>query len=1127
MPKRQAKKNFKFDLKKLGQDFTKKRPRGKKKNKRKKRVDNRGNYPYHLFVKADDPQAESKIQSELAQRGGLDVRLIDQMIDGTESREEAILRRVNENEKLSKIDQIRYENIKNKEKELIDSDINNVQKAKHMSNPKTKEGRFMKIMLWVEHLLKKYKDNIFDKDLIKNILVKLAHLNQKINDEKFIVDQLFLPDNLKEKYNDILIQLIKIISKIDLVDTQLNELNKSLVPLNQQGFVKLDPFQVRVIELIRENKKNILVNAPTSSGKTILATYLFTKEGRFIVSVPTNALAWQVAATISEIIGVTVPVITDTYQSRLNEHDLVKKIIDTKCVVGTPKELVDILVCPEFSKIHFDYLLLDEIHMLGYDCGREMEHLIKYFSNEKSEEKSTKILALSATIGNTRYLANWIQKCSGTEVEVVTHDKRFITVRRHRWVHHILSMVSEEDFKSSEVLNKNIIPTSDEVYELYKILKEKYPKEKKISPKSFLNKDKVITSEKVLPFFNHLLKFMISKVKGEDKIMKDLIKTFDGEFESINPLSMVSIDEFRSGEVLNKTIVPTPSDAYQLYTDLKEIYPEEDSIKHENFFDENKRLSLDDSLEFFNHHLQFMIEKVRENDQDMIDLINSYDLEKFDSSEFNLTNLIFKLKEEKRNPSLIFDKNSSRVCKHALNIYNELLKKENEKYPKLYAERMKHNKKYKAQKKKEDREKVEELGEKQKLKLAQVTSEKSEEKIDELDLYAPHPDFVLTSRVLFDKGIMLDWEFQCNPNREKYFARDGERIHWMISLLYRGIGIYCKGLPDPYLRIVQKYANLGKLAIVLSDQELVFGVSMPFRTVVILNDDTLNSMETHQMFGRAGRRGLDKEGNVIWVGFSSERIEELSISPIPDVTGSEDNINYGLVIAEKLSGSSKWSQLSKNMLYDEEGEESSEFFESVNFNIDNVWDFVHNIDNKYLLHLMWQFRHTDFCIMLPQVLNILEAGFQTAQATDQGEQISIAHFLLHFMCIYETDDTTKKLELHPFLLKNERYMALYNILKDEDNGYAFDISDNIDNQLYLCIRENRCIECSFDEKHKLRNRLFEFISQLKFIQHYYYYMGKTAEEEVKNKYVNITKLLGKLFTRMKWIYFTSSYLAVK
>ena len=49
----------------------------------------------------------------------------------------------------------------------------------------------------------------------------------------------------------------------------------------------------------------------------------------------------------------------------------------------------------------------------------------------------------------------------------------------------------------------------------------------------------------------------------------------------------------------------------------------------------------------------------------------------------------------------------------------------------------------------------------------------------------------------------------------------------------------------------------GELAIIFSDESLVFGVSMPIRTTVITKDN-INSMMYHQMAGRAGRRGLDK-----------------------------------------------------------------------------------------------------------------------------------------------------------------------------------------------------------------------------------------------------------------------------
>jgi replicative superfamily II helicase len=59
-------------------------------------------------------------------------------------------------------------------------------------------------------------------------------------------------------------------------------------------------------------------------------------------------------------------------------------------------------------------------------------------------------------------------------------------------------------------------------------------------------------------------------------------------------------------------------------------------------------------------------------------------------------------------------------------------------------------------------------------------------------------------------------------------------------------------------------------------------------------------MISQQVMGRAGRRGLDKEGNVIFVGYSWERIKELSISESPVVVG-QFKLNYSLEHANRLS----------------------------------------------------------------------------------------------------------------------------------------------------------------------------------------------------------------------------------
>lgn len=1022
-----------------------------RRTKPKRNVDQKGFWPTHQFIRKDDPVAKRNIENGLCPNSGIKADAIDDMISGRLSTEDELLRRESIGEKLNSVDRLRIENIKLQRQRNIDRDIVAVTKSRFNSKPITREGRFMVKMLWLERFL------------ASNNTVKLAHMYLKFQDDNDSVVSMNLPAEMKEKYDELMTQLEDIIAGVDMIEMQLNQLSTSVTPLNYTGFRKLEDFQVRVIQLIQENeakpikeRTSILVKAPTSAGKTALAGYLFTKKGRFLVSVPTNALAWQLSAYISNIMGQDVPLITDTYQSALKTADLVEKIKNSRCVVGTPKELVDIIALPDFKtrpsmgstgkkdEPFFDWMLLDEIHMLGKKEGAEMEHLIKAFPD-------TPVLALSATIGNENELSQWMKNCGRHHVETVVYDKRFINLQR----------------------------------------------------------------------FNF------------DTRSKSLVR--------INPLSMISLDDYRSGKVLKKSIIPTPQDAYMIYQMLVSKYPTEESIRHQSFFtDCNKRLSLDDIMELFNHHLRFMKSKVDSDDSIMIEMIEELQLGKFESTKVNLVDMLFTLKEEKKCPAIVFHKNSSVIMEYAYMIHNDISRREDAKYPNMMKEREKNNKKFKQQQKKNDKDDVlkrindsskdsDKLQAKMDKKLAEMEAEgKAEERFEEKDLFQPHNDFILTEHQYNSKAIVAYWESLVNPNREKFFPRNGECWHWVLMLLYRGIGIYTKGMPDPYLRIVQQMANDKKLAVVLSDKELVFGVSMPFRTAVILDDDSLDSMEYHQMAGRAGRRGLDKEGNVVFAGQSSQRIRDLSVSVIPNVDGSSDCLHYGMKVVKKLSESDRWDNTDKNMLicHDKDSSDVDGFFEDIKENQSEggVWDYVDKITNKHLLHLMWQFRTTDECVMLPNILETFEEGFATARSTDEMDQVSAAHYLLHFIdCVEEEGENV--MPLHP--LMKDKFAEFYNSMKDDEEGYAFDIPDRINGDLYRCILENRCLpDLSLMEKHNLRERISRFIGKLRAIQHYYYHMGSSNNTD-KSKYVNICKLLGKLFTRMKWIYHTSSMLAEK
>ena len=126
--------------------------------------------------------------------------------------------------------------------------------------------------------------------------------------------------------------------------------------------------------------------------------------------------------------------------------------------------------------------------------------------------------------------------------------------------------------------------------------------------------------------------------------------------------------------------------------------------------------------------------------------------------------------------------------------------------------------------------------------------------------------------------------------------------HALIRGLRRGIAIYTNEVGFAcYRRQVQMLAQKGRLAVVFSDDALAYGVNMPFRSCIFCGDmgDALTPLIAQQMQGRAGRRGLDVQGNVVYLGMEWPYIENLMLGQISQVTGKEPrypimNLQYAL-----------------------------------------------------------------------------------------------------------------------------------------------------------------------------------------------------------------------------------------
>ena len=98
-----------------------------------------------------------------------------------------------------------------------------------------------------------------------------------------------------------------------------------------------------------------------------------------------------------------------------------------------------------------------------------------------------------------------------------------------------------------------------------------------------------------------------------------------------------------------------------------------------------------------------------------------------------------------------------------------------------------------------------------------------------------------------------------------------QEFYTMEKLLVRGIAYHHSGVAQSFREIVEIIFARGLIKVLFATETFAVGVNMPTRTVVFTElekwDDHgrrfLETAEYRQMAGRAGRRGIDKIGNVI------------------------------------------------------------------------------------------------------------------------------------------------------------------------------------------------------------------------------------------------------------------------
>ncbi|KAL6121789.1 hypothetical protein NUSPORA_01238 [Nucleospora cyclopteri] len=119
---------------------------------------------------------------------------------------------------------------------------------------------------------------------------------------------------------------------------------------------------------------------------------------------------------------------------------------------------------------------------------------------------------------------------------------------------------------------------------------------------------------------------------------------------------------------------------------------------------------------------------------------------------------------------------------------------------------------------------------------------------------------------------------------------------YILEMALRGIGLHHDALGRKVKSAMEILFRKKHIRILFATETLALGINMPCRTVVFLGDSLeLDPMNYKQMSGRAGRRGFDTLGNVVFVGIPKNRVQNLLVSMLPQVKGAYPFSNTSLI----------------------------------------------------------------------------------------------------------------------------------------------------------------------------------------------------------------------------------------
>ncbi|EPS44371.1 hypothetical protein H072_1643 [Dactylellina haptotyla CBS 200.50] len=643
-----------------------------------------------------------------------------------------------------------------------------------------------------------------------------------------------------------------------------------------------DTWQREVLDEIDANK-SVFVVAPTSAGKTFICFYAMEKvlrgsnNGILVYVAPTKALVNQIAAEVLARFTKNYPHAGQTVWAIHTRDYRINNPEQCQILITVPHILQIMLLSPHNAEKwapRVKGIIFDEVHSIGQaDDGVIWEQLLLI--------APCPIIALSATVGNPDEFRDWLvetQKAADIDLKMIQHQYRYSDLRKftyHTSAEEVFTGLGER--KHFQELDEPNFVAINPISTLLDAKHRNIPDDLSLEPRDCLE-----------------LYASMMKHQAEDwTVNPDLnpSQCFDGVIGKVDVIKW----EAALKRELGKWMAHPDSPYDRVMEDLTRTR----NVRHPH---KGNRDPSPSPTRSEISSIETIEDDAHDNDE---------------TTRETTLSLLARLHAKNALPAILFSFDRTMVEKTATTILKQLEEAEAEfkKTDKEYLDKVKRYHEWVKQKKQKPKS-SDKIGDKSQNKtksrknkddeIDALKNERNQEEREDpskwtsFDPDAPHEKFLFAGKVNHD--IEEDFAILEKANVPEVF----------ISVLRRGIGIHHAGLSRRLREATETLFRMGYLKIVIATGTLALGINMPCKTVGFLGDSVyLTALSYRQCSGRAGRRGFDLFGNVIFHGLSRAKVNRLICSRLPSLKGHFP-ISTSLVLRMfSLLGGSNESQYSR------------------------------------------------------------------------------------------------------------------------------------------------------------------------------------------------------------------------